>query len=87
MDRVHVIRHKVPCRWADLDLIARIDATTVTIVGRDGTAFARPRKRFGQRSIDYRHYLAELARQLARARVPSGCAADYDGVAGDDSRH
>ncbi|HKN58743.1 MAG TPA: IS21 family transposase [Gemmatimonadaceae bacterium] len=33
--------YSVPCRWAGLDLIARIGATTVTIVGRDGTR--RPR--------------------------------------------
>ena len=30
--------YSVPCRWAGLDLIARIGATTVTIVGRDGHA-------------------------------------------------
>src|SRR6266511_3653797 len=30
--------YSVPCRWAGLDLIARIGATTVTIIGRDGTA-------------------------------------------------
>jgi hypothetical protein len=33
----------------------------VTIVGRDGPRIVHPRKRFGQRSIDYRHYLPELA--------------------------
>jgi transposase len=55
--------YSVPCRWAGLDLIARIGATTVTIVGRNGTRIVHPRKRFGQRSIDYRHYLSELARK------------------------
>jgi hypothetical protein len=29
--------YSVPCRWAGLDLIARIGATMVTIIGRDGT--------------------------------------------------
>ena len=43
--------YSVPCRWAGLDLVARIGATTVTIVGRDGTRIVHPRKRFGQRSI------------------------------------
>jgi len=60
--------YSVPCRWADLDLIARIGATTVTIVGRDGTRVVHPRKRFGQRSIDYRHYLPELARKPQAVR-------------------
>jgi transposase len=60
--------YSVPCRWAGLDLIARIGATTVTIVGRDGTLIVHPRKRFGQRSIDYRHYLPELARKPQAVR-------------------
>ena len=60
--------YSVPCRWAGLDLIARIGATTVTIVGRDGTRVAHSRKRFGQRSIDYRHYLPELARKPQAVR-------------------
>lgn len=60
--------YSVPSRWAGLDLIVRIGATTVTIVGRDGTPIAHPRKRFGQRSIDYRHYLSELARKPQAVR-------------------
>jgi transposase len=60
--------YSVPCRWAGLDLITRIGATTVTIVGRDGTRIVHPRKRFGQRSIDYRHYLPELARKPQAVR-------------------
>jgi hypothetical protein len=46
----------------------RIGATTVTIVGKDGTPILHPRKRFGQRSIDYRHYLPELARKPQAVR-------------------
>lgn len=53
--------YSVPCRWAGLDLLARVGASTVTIVGRDGTPIPHPRKRFGERAIDYRHYLPELA--------------------------
>lgn len=60
--------YSVPCRWAGLDLIARIGATTVTLVGRNGTRIVHPRKRFGQRSIDYRHYLPELARKPQAVR-------------------
>src|SRR4029077_5910629 len=37
-------------------------------VGRDGTPIAHARKRFGQRSIDYRHYLPELARKPQAVR-------------------
>ncbi len=60
--------YSVPCRWAGLDLITRIGATTVTIIGRDGTRIGHPRKRFGERSIDYRHYLPELARKPQAVR-------------------
>jgi hypothetical protein len=60
--------YSVPCRWAGRDLIARIGATRVTIVGRDGTPIVHSRKRFGQRSIDYRHYLPELARKPQAVR-------------------
>jgi transposase len=60
--------YSVPCRWAGLDLITRIGATSVTIVGRDGTCIVHHRKRFGQRSIDYRHYLPELARKPQAVR-------------------
>ena len=60
--------YSVPCRWVGLDLVVRIGATDVTIVGRDGTRIGHPRKRFGQRSIDYRHYLPELARKPQAVR-------------------
>jgi transposase len=60
--------YSVPCRWAGLDLVARVGATTITVVGRDGTPIRHPRKRFGQRSIDYRHYLPELAKKPQAVR-------------------
>ena len=60
--------YSVPSRWAGLDLVVRIGATTVTIVGRDGTHILHPRQRFGQRSIDYRHYVSELARKPQAVR-------------------
>jgi transposase len=60
--------YSVPSRWAGLDLVVRTGATTVTIVGTEGTRIAHPRKRFGQRSIDYRHYLPELARKPQAVR-------------------
>jgi transposase len=60
--------YSVWTRWAGLDLVVRIGASTVTIVGRDGTHVQHPRKRFGERSIDYRHYLTELARKPQAVR-------------------
>ena len=49
-------------------LVVRTGATSVTIVGREGTRIQHPRLRFGQRSIDYRHYLSELARKPQAVR-------------------
>ncbi len=60
--------YSVPSRWAGLDLTVHIGPLSVTIVGRDGTRITHPRKRFGQRSIDYRHYLPELARKPQAVR-------------------
>jgi hypothetical protein len=51
-----------------LDLVVRTGATLVTIVGREGTRIQHPRLRCGQRSIDYRHYLSELARKPQAVR-------------------
>jgi transposase len=60
--------YSVWTRWAGLDLVVRVGASTVTIVGRDGSHVRHPRKRFGERSIDYRHYLIELARKPQAVR-------------------
>ena len=60
--------YSVWTRWAGLDLIVRIGPGTVTIIGRDGTRIQHPRKRFGERAIDYRHYLPELARKPQAVR-------------------
>jgi transposase len=60
--------YSVPSRWTGLDVVVRTGATTVTIVGKDGTRISHQRKRFGQRSIDYRHYLPELARKPQAVR-------------------
>ena len=48
--------YSVWTRWVGLDLVIRIGPSTVTIIGRDGTRTHHPRKRFGERAIDYRHY-------------------------------
>ena len=60
--------YSVPCRWAGLDLVVHVGPSTVTIVGDDGTRIGHPRKRFGERSIDYRHYLPELAQKPQAVR-------------------
>jgi transposase len=60
--------YSVWTRWASLDVLVRVGATSVTIVGRDGIPVIHPRKRFGERSIDYRHYLSELARKPQAVR-------------------
>ena len=66
--RLEGAAYSVWTRWAGLDLVVRTGASIVTIVGRDGTGVSHPRLRFGQRSIDYRHYLAELARKPQAVR-------------------
>jgi transposase len=66
--RVEGAWYSTPCRWAGLDLVVRIGPTTVTIVGRDGRHVRHPRRRFGERAIDYRHYLPELARKPQAVR-------------------
>jgi transposase len=60
--------YSVPCRWAGRDLVVHVGPSTVTIVGHDGTRIRHPRKRFGERAIDYRHYLPGLARKPQAVR-------------------
>jgi transposase len=59
--------YSVPCEWAGLDVTAHVGADDVEIVGPDGTV-RHHRKRFGERSIDYRHYVRELARKPQAVR-------------------
>ena len=60
--------YSVPCRWAGRDLVVHVGPNTVTIMGHDGTRIRHPRKRFGERAINYRHYLPELARKPQAVR-------------------
>jgi transposase len=59
--------YSVPCEWAGLDVTAHVGADEVEIVGPSGIAM-HPRVRFGERSIDYRHYVRELARKPQAVR-------------------
>lgn len=60
--------YSVPCEWSGLDIMAYVGAEDVEIVGPQGTRLVHPRKRFGERSIDYRHYVRELARKPQAVR-------------------
>ena len=59
--------YSVPCQWAGLDATAHVGADDVEITGPSGTV-VHERKRFGERSIDYRHYVRELARKPQAVR-------------------
>jgi hypothetical protein len=65
--RVDGAWYSVWSQWAELDVTAYLGVDTVEIVGPeiDGrtTRVVHPRQRFGGRSIDYRHYVPELARK------------------------
>ncbi len=55
--------YSVPCEWAQLQLVAEAGVDDVVLRGPAGQTVRHPRKPFGGRSIDYRHYLPELARK------------------------
>jgi transposase len=60
--------YSVHCEWAWLDVTVRVGADRVEIVGPGKVVVTHPRKRFGGRSIDYRHYVRELARKPQAVR-------------------
>lgn len=74
--RVDGAHYSVPREWARLEVVVHVGATEVEFVGRSGS-IRHPRMRFGQRSIDYRHYLPDLARkpQALRQVAPELVAA------------
>lgn len=67
--------YSVWSRWAGLDVTAYVGVDTVELVGPDDRV-VHPRVAFGQRSVDYRHYLPELVkkpqalRQVAEELIP-----------------
>jgi transposase len=69
--------YSVPCEWAGLDATAYVGVDEVEVVGPRGARARHRRQRFGGRSVDYRHYLPELARkpgavrQVAHELVPA----------------
>jgi transposase len=60
--------YSVPCEWAGLDATAYVGVEDVEIAGPGGGRAYHKRQRFGGRSIDYRHYLPELARKPGATR-------------------
>ena len=54
--------YSVPCEWAGLDVTAHVGADDVVIVGPTGRVH-HARIRFGEKSVDYRHYVRELAKK------------------------
>ena len=59
--------YSVPCEWHGLELTAHVGADEVEIVGPTGRA-VHPRRRGGEKSIYYRHYVRELARKPQAVR-------------------
>jgi transposase len=54
--------------WAQLAVRAYVGVDEVEIVGGDGRVVVHQRRLFGGRSVDYRHYLPELARKPQAVR-------------------
>jgi len=59
--------YSAPCQWAGLEVTAYVGVSEVELVGPLGRV-SHPRQRLGQRSVDYRHYLPELARKPQAVR-------------------
>lgn len=58
--KIEGAHYSVPCRWAGLDVTAYVAPDEVVLV-RGAASVAHARARFGGRSVDYRHYVPELA--------------------------
>jgi len=65
--RIEGAYYSVPCEWAGLDVTAHVGPDCVEIAGparvQPLVTVLHPRMAFGERSIDYRHYVRELARK------------------------
>lgn len=55
--------YSVPSAWAGRDVVVHVGAEYVEVLGRGEVLARHPRLRFGQRSVDYRHYISELAKK------------------------
>lgn len=66
--RVAGASYSVPEDWAGLDLTVQIGPDRVEILGPGGRRIAHPRRRFGERSIDYHHYVRTLSQKPQAVR-------------------
>jgi transposase len=66
--KVDAAAYSVWCEWAGLDVTAYAGVDEVELVGPDKRRVVHRRQRFGGRSVDYRHYLPELARKPQAVR-------------------
>jgi hypothetical protein len=65
-------KYSVWSTWSRLAVTARLGVDTVELLGPDGRTVKHPRRGFGARSIDYRHYLPELGRKPQALRQVAG---------------
>lgn len=65
---LHGATYSVWTDWAKLDVKVWAGVDEIEIVGPDGRAVVHPRQPVGGKSIDYRHYLPELARKPQAVR-------------------
>jgi transposase len=72
--KVDAAYYSAPCRWAGLEVTAYVGVDTIELVGPDGpdARVSHARQSFGGRSVDYRHYLPELARKPQALRQVAG---------------
>ena len=54
--------------WVKLPVKAFVGVDEIEVVGPDGRVVVHPRQPFGGRSVDYRHYLPELAKKPQAVR-------------------
>jgi transposase len=59
--------YSVESRWANLEITAHVGSSEVEFVGPDGRV-RHPRKSFGGKSINYVHYVRELAKKPQAVR-------------------
>jgi transposase len=59
--------YSAPCTWAGLEIKAYVGSDVVTLVGPSGEV-THARGRFGEKVIDYRHYIRELAKKPQAVR-------------------
>jgi transposase len=65
---LHGAVYSVWTDWVKLSVKAYVGVDQVEIVGPDGRRVAHPRQPCGGRSVDYRHYLPELAKKPQAVR-------------------